>query len=223
MLTIGTTFYNNPDYLLRYVERNLPHVDEMIIVDDGSPIAITEYLKPSKKLRLFRVPNDIGFNSHGCRNLIMKQTSNPWTILMDIDREFIYPEESYDIIKSTKLNPKTLYRFVAHSSMDESHKSVNDYLIHKEHFFSAGGYDEEIAGERWGDREYFEQLAHFGNEKILYGVDMLLTRIPSTHLGSVSPKDKVGYNREARKTVQRRMKNPEPNKPIIMFDWFEIL
>lgn len=222
-LTLGTTYYNNPDYLNKFVDRNLPYVDELIIVDDGSSIPISDYLKPSNKIRLFRVKKDYGFNSHGCRNLIMKQASNDFVILLDIDREFIFVEDAYRIIKSANLKNNIRYRFMAHSNMNETHGSVNDYLIHKKHFFSAGGYDEELIGERWGDREFFKQLLHFGKEKYLYGVDILLTRRPSTSVKGLatSPNDKK-ISKENQELIDRRIKKPQPNKPILTFEWEEI-
>ena len=137
-ITLGTTYYNNPDYLKRFVKRNLPYVDELIIVDDGSRLPITDYLSPGNKIRIFKVLKDYGFNSHGCRNLIMKQTINDWVVLIDIDREFLEPEFVFNRLNTRPLNECTLYRFVAHSSLKESHKSVNDYLINRNHFFSAG-------------------------------------------------------------------------------------
>lgn len=153
----------------------------------------------------------------------MNQTSNDWTILMDVDREFVFPQVAYNRILSTNLKPNVRYRFMAHagSIFKDSHYSVNDYLINKNHFFSAGGYDEEIIGQRWGDREFFSQLLNFGYEKVLYDVDMLLTRKPSVGLGKASPFD-VPHNREHSKLVKQRIKNPEPNKPILTFNWVEI-
>jgi len=223
MFTLGTTYYNNPDYLKRFVDRNLPYVDEMIIVDDGSTLPITDYLSPNKKLRLFRVLKDYGFNSHGCRNLIMKQSTNDWVILMDIDREFIFLDDAYATLYHTKLRKDIRYRFMAHGSMKETHGSVNDYLIHKEHFFKAGGYDEEIIGQRWGDREFFKQLLHFGYEKYLYGVDMLLTRHSSSTVGGLAKsKLDIKTNPKHQRLINQRIKKPDPNKPILTFEWEEI-
>jgi predicted glycosyltransferase involved in capsule biosynthesis len=222
-LTLGTTYYNNPDYLEKFIKRNLDYVDELIIVDDGSKLHIRDYVKPTNKIRLFRIKDDLGFNSHGCRNLIMKQSSNDFVILLDIDREFIFVKDAYKAIREAKLKDNVRYRFMAHSSMNETHGSVNDYLIHRKHFFSAGGYDEELIGERWGDREYFKQLLHFGKEKYLYGVDIMLTRRPSSSLKGLatSPKDKK-ISKENQELIDRRIKTPEPNKPILTFEWEEI-
>lgn len=226
MLTIGSTYYNNPEYLLRFVERNLPYVQELIIVDDGSTDVITNHIQPSKKIRLFRTLKDYGFNSHGCRNLIMKKTTYDWVILMDLDREFIWPEVAYDQIKRIKLNNNIRYRFVAHKDAMrpeiEAHGSVNDYMIHRQHFFSAGGYDEEIIGQRWGDREFFKQLLNFGNEEILYGVDIVLTRPPSLCIGTTSPYD-IRTEPDHVDLIYKRIEQPDPYKPILTFEWEEIL
>lgn len=222
-LTLGTTYYNNPKFLERFVKRNLDLVDELIIVDDGSTLPITDYLSPGNNLRIFKVLKDYGFNSHGCRNLIMSKTSNDWVILMDIDREFRDPEYVFNLIKNKKLHPCTRYRFMAHANAQDSHHSVNDYLINKNHFFSAGGYDEENRGERWGDREFFQQLLHYGVEKTLYDVDMDLTRAPSSSIGGMSRS--VLDKRTSKKSleiIERRIKVPEPNKPILTFDWVEV-
>lgn len=224
LLTIGTTYYNNPDYLLKFVKRNVDYVDELIIVDDGSSLPATDYLSPTKKIRIFKVLKDYGFNSHGCRNLIMTQTKSKWNILMDVDREFIFVDIAYSEIRR-KLKENNIYHFMAHASMKESHISVNDYLIDKDLFFKAGGYDEELIGYRDGDRQFQAQLANFGGKKILYGVDMLLTRKSSYALKdgkAKSSKDKGSIPDSLKNLLKQRIKKPVPNKKILTFEWKEI-
>lgn len=222
-LTLGTTYYNNPDYLERFIDRNHKFVDELIVVDDGSSLPITDYLLPKNNLRIFKVTEDLGFNSHGCRNLIMSQTSNEWVVMIDVDREFRDPEYVYSAIRARNLNWQIRYRFMAHASSTDSHHSVNDYLINKRHFFSAGGYDEENRGERWGDREFFKQLLHFGEERTLYDIDMDLTRESSAKIGGLSrSKLDKKISSESETIIKRRILKPEPNKPILTFDWLEV-
>lgn len=230
-ITLGTTYFNNPKLLQAFVDRNLPYADELIIVDDGSPIhPITNFLQPTDKIRIFRVTEDYGFNSHGCRNLIMKQATNDWVILIDIDRRFIDPEIAYNIIKTSVLKKNTLYRFTAFTNSDgnDAHQSVNDFLIHKNHFFKAGGYDEEIIGIRTGDRSFFEQLSHFGKEKTLHGINLQLLRRSSVKQKDIvkdciwcSPNDKL-LRPSHIKLLLKRTKTPEPNKPILTFNWEEL-
>ena len=110
-ITIGTTYYNNPELLGLFIKTHIDHFDEIIIVDDGSPDPAENHIKNKEKIKLYRVPIDYGFNSHGCRNLIMKETTTDWTVLMDTDRVFIDPSFAVDIIRNKKLNPKILYFF----------------------------------------------------------------------------------------------------------------
>lgn len=226
-ITLGTTYYNNPNNLKIFLDSHLQWVDELIIVDDGSTIyPVTNFCKPNEKIRIFRVTEDVGFNSHGCRNLIMKKATNDWVILLDIDRVLIEPKKSIEVIKNTKLIPNFLYRFVVYNGVTDTHKSVNDYLIHRDHFFSAGGYDEELTGIRTGDREYFEQLLHFGKEKLLHGVVIKFTRqstvkLPKKRRDVELPKQvdkKYDYS-----LINKRMLLPDPNKKIITFPWEEII
>jgi len=231
-LTLGTTYYNSPDELKLFIFNHIEHVDELIIVDDGSQIyPAIEFIESNPKLKLYVVEKDYGFNSHGCRNLIMKESSNDWVILLDIDRKFIDPELNINAIRCTKLKSDVLYRFVAmgykHNviQIDTIHESVNDYLVNKNHFFKAGGYDEELIGYRTGDREYFEQLKHFGKEHTMHDVEILLLRPPTQMLKNnfyKSNNDKINVPKNIQKTIYKRISSPEPNKPILTFEWKKI-
>jgi hypothetical protein len=154
----------------------------------------------------------------------MKEASNEFVILMDSDRMIIDPETSLYSIRRRKLSNNTLYRFIAHSLTlgNRIHESVNDYLISKTHFFSAGGYDEEWIGYRNGDRQFFEQLKFFGEEKILHEVNIVLLRTASLRIKDVdilSSNDIRFPGKHNYDIVMQRMKNPDPNKKILTFEW----
>ncbi len=228
-ITLGTTYYNNPNDIIKFIENHVDYVDELIIVDDGSSseFTITNFVRPNKKIKLYRVKKDYGFNSHGCRNLIMKQSDSEFVILLDSDRMLNNAEYAIRSIKSRKLKLDTLYRFTAHSGQlgVNTHESVNDFLISKTHFFSAGGYDEEIIGSRDGDRQFFKQLLFFGKERLLHDIDLILLRKPSVILNNnnlVSKNDIKVANNKGYSVVLARMKCPEPNKPILTFEWEQI-
>lgn len=230
-ITLGTTYYNSPRELKLFMQNHIEYIDELIVVDDGSQIyPAIDHITPIPKLKLYRVKKDYGFNSHGCRNLIMKESENDWVILMDVDRRFTNTKQSIESIKSRKLKENTLYRFIAMTLEKDNtpknlHFSVNDYLINKNHFFKAGGYDEEIVGFRTGDRQYFKQLKNFGKESVLYDVEMILLRKPTLLMENsifLSPNDKKSRTpdeKELLKLIDKRIKNPDPNKPILTFEW----
>lgn len=223
-LTLGTTYYNCPELLNKFIDHHIDYFDELIIVDDGSTIPAEQFIQDRNKIRLYRVPIDYGFNSHGCRNLIMKETNTDWNVLFDVDRLFIDPKFAVDTIKNKKLKENILYlieMFSNYNVIDTIHASVNDFLIHKDHFWSAGGYDEEIIGIRIGDRQYRKQLLHFGQEKILYGVYAKFTRGASLGLKINSSNDKkITY--EKSKLLEKRILNPEPNKKTLTFEWHRV-
>ena len=225
-ISLGTTYYNNPENIISFVEHHQEYVDELIIVDDGSAdiYHILNYVKPSEKIKLYRVKQDYGFNSHGCRNLIMKEASNEFVILMDSDRMIVDPKHSIEYVKKRLLKTDRLYRFVAHVSDigNSIHESVNDYMISKTHFFSAGGYDEEWIGYRNGDRHFFEQLKFFGDETVLHEVNIVLLRGPTVRMNDArlsSANDIKSPSTENYRIVMQRLKKPEPNKKILTFEW----
>lgn len=233
-ITIATTYYNCPQLAQQFVEENLALVDEMIIVDDGSDedYKIQNILTPSKKLRLFRVPQDLGFNSHGCRNLAATQSTNNWMVMVDIDRKFLDTNYTFNSIKSkSNLFVDSRYRFVMHTGEigRHMHYTVNDFLIHKDHFFSVGGYDEELVSQRTGDREFFKQLVNAGGkELVLHDIDIVMKRLSSASQPAkikqsiMSSNDSKTVNVETRKIVESRIKAPVKYKPILQFDWYEI-
>lgn len=216
MLTLGTTYYNCPDYLERFVENHIDDVDSMIIVDDGSQedLKARHFVDQTPKISLYEVTEDIGFNSHGCRNLIMSECQTEWCILMDCDRQII--NNGIKIIQEDldDLDKNTRYSFSAHflKKGTNTHVSVNDYLITKNTFWLAGGYDEELVGIRTGDREYFCQLAHFSKHDVLVDIDMILTRSATFH-------NPVKINHASVAKVNERLANPVNDKPILRFCW----
>lgn len=224
-LTLGTTYYNCPDLLEKFIDHNIDHFDEIIVVDDGSTEQAEHYIKNRQKIRLYRVPIDYGFNSHGCRNLIMKETNTDWNVLLDVDRLFVDTKLAVDTIKSKKLRADTLYLFEMfsnHKKPETIHPSVNDFLVNKNHFWKAGGYDEELIGIRFGDREYRKQLLHFGKEQLMYGIQAKFTRGPSNMINFVSPNDIKEYDLKLNNLINERMIRPEPNKKTLTFEWYRV-
>lgn len=223
-LTLGTTYYNCPELLNQFLDHHQEYFDEIIVVDDGSDVPAENYIKNKNKIKLYRVPIDYGFNSHGCRNLIMTETSNDWVVLLDVDRLLVDPKVAVDIIKTKNLKDDTLYLFEMFSNYndpDTVHSSVNDFLVNKNHFWKAGGYDEEIIGMRTGDREYREQMKHFGKEKLLHGIHAKFIRKSSISLKFTSPNDIKTDNRKYN-IVKKRMISPEPNKSTLTFEWHRV-
>lgn len=223
--TLGTTYYENPEFLQRFIKIHQDHVDELIVVDDGSQkFPAIDYMQDAKEnVRLYRVKKDYGFNSHGCRNLIVRESKNDWIVLSDVDREFY--NDGKDILKiydyADQLEENVMYKFVTHIFRygNRKHQSVNDFMIHRNTYLKAGGYDEEIIGIREGDRDFFYQLYHFCYQRTLQ-IPMLYTRGPTAQLDPTQ-KGKP-YPQSLRDLVQSRMIKPNPDKPQLTFEWEKV-
>lgn len=150
---ILTTYYNNKSLLLKFVDGYLHHKKQypflkLIIVDDGSMIypAVDFLVKEDiPDCSLYRVPIDLGFNSHGCRNLAMTVSDKHLNLLLDSDVELKkYPLE---YLVDTFIDEHSIIRI-----------KCNSMLINKDQFFSCNGYDEEFINFHYGDRIFHKYL-----------------------------------------------------------------
>ena len=69
-------------------------------------------------LRAYLVTKDVGFNSHGCRNLMMMESPTKWNMLMDIDAYL-----NKDIVEqmvTLRLSDKKIYVFKVEFDHDDN-------------------------------------------------------------------------------------------------------
>lgn len=177
MITANITYYNEPHFLswwykkIKIMKEEYGLTIPLQICDDGSQRKPAEDFfdkhPPLDHMTLFLIPKDIGFNSHGARNLLMKHTKTKWNILSDIDRA--YNAETltrlYHRAGRGALKQGSYYKFQYHGKT-RSAESLNDYIIHVDDFWLSGGYDEEFVNVHWGDRIFFESLRLFLKEEV---------------------------------------------------------
>ena len=246
MISINITYYNEPHFLtwwydamLRMEDQGCPFI--LNIGDDGSMrVPATEFFEmksPTQNMRLFRVKEDIGFNSHGTRNLLMKQTTTDWNLNSDIDRR--YPDTTLRSIFKNEpfLNKKHYYSFWERYQSSPDRFSVNEYLVHRETFWKTGGYDEEFVNIHFGDRYFLDTLRRvakrkkvsFWKVKYVRGArDVIWTDTPHT----IYPDDRTLIHPNAiwgdrdkrfalKEFVQERNKTHEGrmSKKVINFEW----
>lgn len=239
MISLITTYYNEPEHLEHFLEINTNNdvYSEIIIVDDGSkedPAELVCKQFSDLPIKLFRVKEDLGFNSHGARNLAMKHATNSWALLTDIDRKgfrnFGYILERY-ILSS---RPKEYFNWM--TSYGE--RTVNDYCIRVEDFWVSGGYDEETVNKHWGDRLFLERIDSYLEFTTI--MHEIYTTRRTRSWSSSNDIDKTVYpdddniihpkwdtNEKNRLETLIRARNNDPNlwirDNIIQFDWERII
>lgn len=173
-LTIIHTYYNEKTLLETQIERwnvyNQPV--NIILIDDGSQQipaidVIKEHtLKDYINFSLYRVTEDIGFNSHGCRNLGARLATTDWLVFLDID----YTIQPSDLtrLKNESLDPDSWYEMNAKfQGRGDSYMALNQFIIPQKMFLESGGYDESYVPFHCGDRDLLEALASKYNKQNL--------------------------------------------------------
>ena len=158
-ITIITTYYNNKSHLENFINRFIELRKEepsfkLIVVDDGSmiypAIDVFDQYDNLENISLYRITKDLGFNSHGARNLGMTVSTTEWNLLTDSDIDLpVYQIENFIY---QKIDKDDVYSF-----------TTNSILIHKETFFTCKGYDEDFVNIHYGDRFFINFLKKYFN------------------------------------------------------------
>lgn len=249
MISCNITYYNEPKWL-KYWYVLVKHLNDtgcdvrLNVADDGSMRQPAEEFfnkhAPTDSMRLFRVIDDIGFNSHGARNLLMKQTETDWNLNSDIDRR--YPHET--LIKASRgdleFDKGNYYALTEMIRASPDGYSVNDYIVHRKDFWKTGGYDEEFVNIHWGDRLLLANLQQFARRvcrddlfvkyarksREVIWADVKTTQYPDDFT-LIHPNDRWpdrDFRTNLRLMVQARNKTKEgrESKKIINFDWKQV-
>lgn len=244
MITCNITYYNEPRWLQWWYDTFIKLHDEGIpihlsIADDGSMKDRAEDFfetnKPYPFMSLYRVKDDLGFNSHGARNLLMQRTKTEWNMLSDIDRQ--YPISTFEKIAKFEsiLSEGYYYGFV-----NPNGGSLNDYVVSKNDFWSVGGYDEEFVNIHWGDRLFFESLERkvtridVSTWEIIYKrhardvtfADTPITLYPSEttmiHPNSFWGKEELRHELKDRIRKRNSTEQGRKSKKVVNFEWTQI-
>lgn len=182
-LTIGYTYYEEPELLTEQISlwEKYPADIEIIVVDDGSSVFpasdILKNISILPNLKLYKVNEDLGFNSHGCRNLIASVASSDNILFLDIDCQFYPNEIAY--LKTVKYNKDSFYRFGSYSLVSYRYSKtghVNVFIVNKNTFWEVGGYDESFTGWHYGDREFLNRLSAVTDERSLAPLSCVIVR-----------------------------------------------
>ena len=146
---IFTRYNNDVSYLRRYPKH--PHI-EYICIDDGSeddPV-LPEFWK------VYKITEDIGWNSEGAKNLGMHVMESDWGVTCDMDHPILVED-----IPKLPIITEFLPRTASYNPIRIDGKAINCHLAHIDLWNEIGGYDETFT-TLYG---YDKTFAHAVNAK----------------------------------------------------------
>lgn len=175
-LSIVTTTYGQPQALNAWCDQvgRWPRDQvETIIVDDcGLPPAVYDGDDVQRaawpELKVFCVDDNIPWNQPGARNLGIALAKSPVLLMVDVD--MVPPAElAMDYIEAARsLKPEEVIipaiRYASCDAVNTIHP--HNFLVHKTHLASIGGYDEDYSGAYgWDDVQMLHVLEMAGSVK----------------------------------------------------------
>jgi len=166
-LTIVHPFYNEEERLKiqlktwKSYSAKVKNSLQIILVDDCSKVpvhAALEYI--DFNLRVYRIKEDLKWNTPGALNLGIKNSPTNWTLIMDSDC-LLKPK---DIETLLHLIPNEKFTYWFHRNRISDIPVVKDnkrvlpcsILFNKEAYETVGGFDEDFTGERSGGYGFFD-------------------------------------------------------------------
>jgi hypothetical protein len=189
---------------------------QFLVIDDHSDTPLTVD-KGSLDLRLVRVGDDIDWNMPGCRNLAATLAETPWMLFFDVDN--VASEASLQKIVGAlpRLDRNRLHVFRRTENGVDVEPHINSFLITRQGFFKAGGYDEDFSG-------------HYGFEDVLFrmmwrkhvGTEVLLTDIAFEQIAfRTSGLDRDTTRNQALAQARAAAGFPKP-RGMLRFAWGEL-
>lgn len=225
MLALHVENWNRyPFWLREYVT--------IVIVDDCSPT------KPAKPVledlrmpyELYRVQKDIRWNQHGARNLgALQAREGEWLFMSDMD--IILPAEQAKLTFEQPHDPAKHYTFERIFAPDFLHRKYhcNTFLVTREKYWEAGGYDEDYCGHYGGDGSFLRALEMVAprehrEEILLHGYGRRSKDGEAAFPGADTQQDRTHSHASYRKLfdIKRRVGNIVPKNPI-RFDWVRLV
>jgi len=239
-LTLIYAYYDNPGMLARqfatwreYPEWYRKRV-KVVIVDDGSPRwPALEVPRPAglPALEVYRVAVDIPWHQDGARNL-GAHVSEGWLFLSDMDH--VLPAGSLaDVWRIT--NTECFYTFARWDAATDApmldgagnHKPhPNTYLVHRDLYWAAGGYDESFCGVYGTDGAFRRQLENAGTHRHLEGVRIVRYSRDVIADASTTTLDRKQYGGTAAKRAAHERKKAaglEGKIVTLDFEWERVL
>ncbi len=189
---------------------------KFLVIDDHSDAPL-QVDKNGLDLRLVRVDDDIDWNMPGCRNLAATLAETDWMLFFDVDN--VASEASLQKIVDAlaRLDRNRLHVFRRTENGVDVEPHINSFLITRQGFFKAGGYDEDFSGH-YG----FEDVAFRMMWRKHVGTEVLLTDIAFEQIAfRTSGLDRDLARNQALIQQRAAAGMPKP-KGMLRFAWGEV-
>jgi len=208
-VTLGYTYFQDRVHLERQLQlwKDYPSYVDIFLVDDGSEDEeALEVIKESgwdlpeygPTFQLWKCTRNLGFNSHGCRNLIARYALSDYIAFFDIDMQI--STETVGRLITRKYSERNFYQhdlWVKHEQRGVPYPGhMNSFLIHKDLYWEAGGYDESFTGHHHGDREFIERIKELPDVICRHSGQVVLLNRKGRHGIVTSKVDKTEYPNE---------------------------
>lgn len=183
--TLILPFYRNSQMLARQAEewKGYPKEVQVVVVDDGSPEPALDKLHGTRA-EVYRITVDIPWNRNGARNLGAYVAITGWILQTDIDHILPVTSARWLVENLTKLKKDHWYKFSRFrvGQADDTRKKdtidprvnfgeikphIDSYLVTRDLYWRAGGYDEDFSGSIGGSSLFLKHLAKEGKEDFL--------------------------------------------------------
>ncbi len=187
MLTFVYSYYLNAGMLAVHYRAWSNYPESMkrkiavVVVDDASPTHRAEDVpRPDglPDLRIFRVLEDVPWHQDAARNLGVSQAEDDWILITDMDQ--LVPVTSCAGLLRTIEADATNDRPNAYvparlnaPSLEPYKPHCNSYLLTKQIFWRAGGYDEDLCGCYGTDGDFRRRLQQVADLQPLPAVPLI--------------------------------------------------
>lgn len=167
-VSLVVNYYNN-EKSLKFLLENFKKISEvrkdffeLVLVDDASPTPMDlAHFNGIPNLRVFRLRENVAWNMPGARNIGALEARNKQILFCDVDH-LLEPEElecfladSEKLALNTRMTPNRIRAFGRVFEGETLKPNINCFLIHRQDFFIAGGYEELFAGHYSQEDKYF--------------------------------------------------------------------
>lgn len=173
MISLVYPLYNTPEDVLQFHLDNWSNYSddlrkqiEIVLIDDCSKEPAAPDIDFPVNMKIARVKEDIYWNVCGAQNLGHSIATGDWIFSTDVDH-YLLPDECQKCVDLDKKRGIVYFfkRIRDVKPYDKVHP--NTFMLHKEDYWSFGGYDEDFAGNGGYNDAMLHDLMHWKGLKFV--------------------------------------------------------